>query len=237
MRVDGPSIPWDGRATRGWQSLCWLLPQGTRRLRSRSECCCCTRSAGIFRPRMPSETICARIWLRNRLIRWTAMKYCWRSRASATASGTKRSCTICEPFSATSPPDLIVTMVSPAARFIQRHRQDLFPSTPVIFAALDARAIGDGTLTANDTMVAVSIDQRAYIENILQTLPGTTTVAVVIGDAPIERFWVKELHRGHPAVREPDQFYFPQRTVIRRHADARRGAPAAVRNLLRRLGR
>ena len=96
---------------------------------------------------------------------------------------------------ATRPPDLIVTMVSPAARFIQRHRQDLFPSTPVIFGALDARAIADGTLTANDTIVSVSTDQRAYIENILKTLPGTTTVAVVIGDAPIERFWVKELRR------------------------------------------
>ena len=96
---------------------------------------------------------------------------------------------------ATHPPDLIVTLVSPAARFIQRHRQDLFPSTPVIFAALDARAIKDATLTANDTMVAVSTDQRAMIENILRTLPGTTTVAVVTGDAPIERFWVKELRQ------------------------------------------
>jgi signal transduction histidine kinase/ABC-type uncharacterized transport system substrate-binding protein len=96
---------------------------------------------------------------------------------------------------ATHPPDLIVTLVSPAARFIQRHRRDLFPSAPVIFAALDARAIKDATLTANDTMVAVSTDQRATIENILRTLPGTTTIAVVTGDAPIERFWVRELRQ------------------------------------------
>ena len=71
-------------------------------------------------------------------------------------------------------------------------RRDLFPSTPVIFAALDARAIKDATLTANDTMVAVSIDLTAIIENILRTLPNTTTLAVVMGDAPIEKFWVKE---------------------------------------------
>jgi signal transduction histidine kinase/ABC-type uncharacterized transport system substrate-binding protein len=97
------------------------------------------------------------------------------------------------------PPDLIITMVSPAARFIQRHRRDLFPSTPVIFAALDARAIKDATLTANDTTVAVSIDLNAVIENILRTLPSTTTLAVVIGDAPIERFWVNEfLHALQP---------------------------------------
>ena len=93
---------------------------------------------------------------------------------------------------ASHPPDLIVTLVSPAARFIQRHRRDLFPSTPVIFAALDARAIKDATLTANDTTVAVSIDLNAVIENILRTLPNTTTLAVVVGDAPIEKFWVKE---------------------------------------------
>jgi signal transduction histidine kinase/ABC-type uncharacterized transport system substrate-binding protein len=100
---------------------------------------------------------------------------------------------------ASRPPDLIITMVSPAARFIQRHRRDLFPSTPVIFAALDARAIRDATLTANDTTVAVSIDLNAVIENILRTLPNTTTLAIVIGDAPIEKFWVHEfLHAFQP---------------------------------------
>jgi signal transduction histidine kinase/ABC-type uncharacterized transport system substrate-binding protein len=97
---------------------------------------------------------------------------------------------------ATHPPDLIVTMVSPTARFIQRHRRDLFPSTPVIFAALDARAIKDATLTANYTMVAVSIDLTALIENILRTLPNTTTLAVIMGDAPIEKFWVNEFHHA-----------------------------------------
>ena len=94
------------------------------------------------------------------------------------------------------PPDLIITMVSPAARFIQRHRRDLFLSTPVIFAALDARAMKDATLTANDTTVAVSIDLTAVIENILRTLPNTTTLAVIMGDAPIEKFWVNEFHHA-----------------------------------------
>ena len=109
---------------------------------------------------------------------------------------------------AAHPPDLIVTMVSPAARFIQRHRQDLFPSTPAIFAALDARAIKDATLTANDTMVTVSTDQHAYIENILQTLPGTTTIAMVTGDAPIERFWAQELRQAVQPLQNRVNFIF-----------------------------
>ena len=92
----------------------------------------------------------------------------------------------------THPPDLIITLVSPAARFIQRHRQDLFPSTPVIFAALDARAIKDSTLTPNETMVTLSTDLPTIFGNIFRTLPNTTTLAIVIGDSPIEKFWANE---------------------------------------------
>jgi len=90
------------------------------------------------------------------------------------------------------PPDLIITLVSPAARFIQRHRQDLFPSSPVIFAALDARAIKDATLTPNDTMVTLSTDLPTIFGNIFRTLPNTTTLAIVIGESPIEKFWANE---------------------------------------------
>ena len=50
----------------------------------------------------------------------------------------------------------------------------------------------DAALTANDAMVGVSIDLTAVIENILRTLPNTTTLAVIMGDAPIEKFWVNE---------------------------------------------
>ena len=90
------------------------------------------------------------------------------------------------------PPDLIVTLVSPAARFIQRHRRELFPSTPVIFAALDARAIDNATLTANDTMVTLSTDLPTIFGNIFRTLPNTKTLAIVIGRSPIEKFWANE---------------------------------------------
>ena len=90
------------------------------------------------------------------------------------------------------PPDLIITLVSPAARFIQRHRRNLLPSTPVIFAALDARAIKEATLTPNDTVVSLSTDLHTIFGNIFRTLPNTTTLAIVIGDLPIEKFWANE---------------------------------------------
>ena len=36
------------------------------------------------------------------------------------------------------PPDLIVALGAPAARFVQQHRADLFPTTPMLLAAVEA---------------------------------------------------------------------------------------------------
>jgi signal transduction histidine kinase len=106
------------------------------------------------------------------------------------------------------PPDLVVTLVGPAARFIQRHRQDLFPSTPVLFAALDPRVLKDEVLTANEATVGVSLDLLEIIKNILRTLPTTTTIAVVIGNAPIEKFWIEELRQEVRPLKNRIHFVF-----------------------------
>jgi signal transduction histidine kinase/ABC-type uncharacterized transport system substrate-binding protein len=93
------------------------------------------------------------------------------------------------------PPDLVVPMSGPAARFAQRYRQRLFPSTPMLFAAVDERLLRDPALTGNDAVVAVSFDVPGLIENILRVLPQTTTVAVVLGNSPLEKFWIEDLRQ------------------------------------------
>ena len=91
------------------------------------------------------------------------------------------------------PPDLIVCIGAPAAGFVQRHRQDLFATTPMVFTAVDQRRVQYSNLTANDAVVAVRIDYLGAIENILRVLPDTKNVAVVVGASPIEQFWRKEI--------------------------------------------
>ena len=91
--------------------------------------------------------------------------------------------------------DLIVTMAGTAARFAQRNRDQLFPSTPLLFAALDERFL-DNSVTPNSTAVAVRVDPPRLIETILQAIPETKNVAVVVGSSPIEQFWREELGRG-----------------------------------------
>lgn len=87
------------------------------------------------------------------------------------------------------PLDLIVSIGAPAAAFVQRHRQQLFADTPMVFTAVEQRRVQHSTLTANDAVVAVWINYLAAIENILRVLPHTKNVIVVVGTSPIERFW------------------------------------------------
>lgn len=91
------------------------------------------------------------------------------------------------------PPDLIVSVGAPAASFIQRHRSQLFPATPMVLTAVDERRIQFSFLSENDTAVPVRIDYLAAVENIVQVLPDTRHVMVVVGTSPIEQFWKEEI--------------------------------------------
>jgi signal transduction histidine kinase/ABC-type uncharacterized transport system substrate-binding protein len=92
-------------------------------------------------------------------------------------------------------PDLIVAFGAPAAAFVQRYRNGLLPATPMLLTAVDQRRVQQATLTENDTVVAVRLDIPRLFANILDVLPKTRTIAVVIGNSPNERFWVKEMQR------------------------------------------
>jgi signal transduction histidine kinase len=87
------------------------------------------------------------------------------------------------------PLDLIISVGAPAAAFVQRHRQQLFTNTPMILTAVDERRVGLSSLTANDAVVPVRIDYFSAIKNILQVLPDTDHVTIVVGTSPIEAFW------------------------------------------------
>ncbi|WOH72111.1 HAMP domain-containing sensor histidine kinase [Bradyrhizobium sp. NDS-1] len=92
-------------------------------------------------------------------------------------------------------PDIVVSVGAPAARFVQQYRGKLFPDTPTVVAVVEQRLVNPVDLTDRDVVVAVRNDFVAAFNNILQLLPNTTTVAVVIGASPLERFWIEEVKR------------------------------------------
>jgi signal transduction histidine kinase len=94
-----------------------------------------------------------------------------------------------------SPPDVVVTIGPPAAAFYLKNRDQVFPGTPLVIAALDRRFIRESPLRAGDAVVAVNQDPPGLVKNILRVLPDTQTIAVVLGDSPLERFWLGEARR------------------------------------------
>jgi hypothetical protein len=94
-----------------------------------------------------------------------------------------------------SAPDLVVALGGPAAMFVQRHRQQLFPLTPMVMTAVEERRVQRSALTENDAVVAVKQDVPVLFGNIVRLLPATRTIAVVVGDSPNERFWQSEIRK------------------------------------------
>jgi signal transduction histidine kinase len=110
---------------------------------------------------------------------------------------------------ADKPPDLILAIGAPAANFVQRYRERIFPGTPMLFTGVEARRVQHDKLTHDDTVVAAAHDFPASFEQILRVLPRTKTIAIVNGASPNETFWLGELRRetAHLTDRVKLKFY------------------------------
>jgi len=92
-------------------------------------------------------------------------------------------------------PDVVITIGPPAATFYLQNGNKIFPGTPVVVAALDIRFVPQSALRAGDTVVASHHNPGAGVENILRVLPETQRIVIVLGDSPLERFWLDELRK------------------------------------------
>ena len=90
-------------------------------------------------------------------------------------------------------PDLIVTVAGPAAVFARKYRQQLFPGTPLLFGAVDQRYLRAAPLGPREAAMSVDNEFSGSVEGVLQLLPGTRQLFVVLGSGPIGRFWRPEL--------------------------------------------
>ncbi|MCP3470751.1 HAMP domain-containing histidine kinase [Bradyrhizobium sp. CCGUVB1N3] len=93
------------------------------------------------------------------------------------------------------PPDIVVSVGAPAARFAQKYRKQLFPDTPMVLTAVEQRLVDRTGLTDNDTVISIHNDFQAIFASILHVLPATQTIAVVLGASPVEKFWLEEIKK------------------------------------------
>ena len=90
--------------------------------------------------------------------------------------------------------DLIVTIGGPAAGFFQQYRSQISPSTPVLFMGLEHRRLPP--ITSNQTALTEMVDFAGVVESILHVLPETNNIAVIVGNSPIEKFWLGQLREA-----------------------------------------
>ena len=88
-----------------------------------------------------------------------------------------------------------MTVAGPATVFARKYRQQLFPDTPLLFAAVDQRYLRDAPLGENETAVAVVNDFPRLVDEILQLLPETRQVFMVMGSGPLGTFWRRRARR------------------------------------------
>jgi signal transduction histidine kinase len=99
-------------------------------------------------------------------------------------------------------PDLIVSVAGPAAVFARKYRRQLFPDSPLLFTAVDQRYLGAAPLGENETAVAVVNDFPGLVDDILQLLPQTKQVFMVMGSGQIGRFWHQDLNEQFRRFRD-----------------------------------
>jgi len=127
--------------------------------------------------------------------------------------------------------DLVVPIGGPAVRFAQENRQKLFPTTPMLLAAVDQRHLNMAAMKPNDAIVGVLSDPALMVDTILKILPQTANVFVVIGNSPLENFWRDEISREFRRFRDRLTFvWFNELSfeeILKRSA-----APSKLRDLL-----
>ena len=112
-------------------------------------------------------------------------------------------------------PDLTVAIGAPAARFIQQHKIDLFPKTPMLLAAVEERRIEPSLLSDQDAVAGVRYDQVAAVKNILRLLPDTKAIAIILGNSPSERYWAGEHQRilGPLLENKPELIFYGEQPL------------------------
>ena len=93
------------------------------------------------------------------------------------------------------PPDIVLSIGGPAAGFVQRHRDKLFPKAPMVLTTVEERLIDRARLTRKDAVVSVRNEFVTAFRNVLQVLPETQTIALVIGASALEKFWLEEVKK------------------------------------------
>ncbi len=105
-------------------------------------------------------------------------------------------------------PDLVVPVGGPACTFLARHRDTLFAASPVLLAGVAEQVLHTIAVPGNAGVVPLRVNLHQMIEDILQVLPATDTIYVIMGSSAIETFWLRELRYEFSSFSNRVQFTY-----------------------------
>ena len=91
--------------------------------------------------------------------------------------------------------DLVITVGAPAVRLVQRHRQDIFTSTPMLLTGVEQRRLEDFGIGSNDAVVSFKSNFTAIVSDILRILPETRRIAILVGSSANDQYWFEVMRR------------------------------------------
>ena len=106
-------------------------------------------------------------------------------------------------------PDLVVPIGAPAAIFVAKYRDRLFPETPIVYASADRRLLPAGALEKNAAYVGQVYEISGLLEDMLQVAPATKNIVVVVGATPLEHIWREVFQKAaEPLANRIDFTYY-----------------------------
>lgn len=105
-------------------------------------------------------------------------------------------------------PDLVVSVGGPAFTFLARHREYLFPDTPVLIAGIAEQVLNAGLIPKNAVVVPIRINLKGMIDDILRVLPDTVNIYVILGASDLEKFWLNECRHEFAAFSNRVKFTY-----------------------------
>jgi signal transduction histidine kinase len=120
-------------------------------------------------------------------------------------------------------PQALLAVSDAAFVFLVRHRQELFPEVPLLYASVAPSVLREFAASAQDLVgVPVRYDFAGTIEQALRLHPKARRLVIITGTAPRDRGWEARLRREAPPVAGGREIEFwaglPTATLLQRVA-------------------
>ena len=208
------------RNCRSGDALCWRACSCSRRQRERlshrsGRSCCCNPSIAASWSSTTSPATCVSNWTSaRRASRRTWFRSSWVRRGLSVRPSRQSSTSYVPTYADRPPPDLIMTIAGPAAVFARKYRAQLFPDTPLLFASVDYDFCRARPWARTKRPFRSSNNYPGLVDDILQVLPKTRQVFMVLGSGMLNRFWRPQLENRIQALSRSRDVHLVRRSVF-----------------------